>query len=831
MPPVTADESYDALLAASDELAAWSLSELNEADTRAKIIDHFLIDVLGWSEHQIRREQRTTDGEYLDYHLKSESNQFILEAKKAGAYFEMPAGRYRRARRGGVLSRSPSLHAALRQLVPYCTAKGVPAGAVSNGLQIAVTLPFIPSGVTYDTVLYDGLAQILANFTQVWNLLSPHGDCERVLREVALAPEYIRTPPSYSRRVLDDLHLPNETMARNPIDIALAPTLKRYFSELTGADRVDVLRNAYIETDRQASYGKQIDALLTDAVPRFDIPLIDVATTRSSAPSVDTRINEALQDAVEGSLLLLVGGVGAGKTTFVARYFEFLAGTSVRDAVIPIALDFTRTSEENANLSAFTDPGVLRQLEDGFPDYHLDSWETALRVYEREVTKLRRGDLAPFWANNKQRFDELVSEEIRKYKTDLSEHIRRLLVYLRTQHQKTICVIFDNVDQLNQEFQHRVIKLAHQKSKTWGCLSMLALREETYWRFRNTPPLDAYHRSAFHIAAPRIANVLSARLELAKKERGNQKLSVTSSDGVPFVDISTGQFLDILVASFLGEQDQNIFLLEALCANDIRQALDMFATFLLSGHTNTDEYIKSYAYGGSYVVPFHHLLRGVAFGERRNYDSSKSLIANVFVLAEDGFYSHFQQLRILRYLLVTRNMDSAPGRGFLTIASLFEVFRPLVAHEDGLRRVIDPLLRHRLIEAANGYRIHGDAADAVRITSAGEYYLNSLIFEFSYLDLIVSDTPIKSQQWYEKIIADAVKSGRPIDEFYARFRKVQSFLEYLADEETAETEYLSTLGLPEPVVAPLTAPLLDRFAASRISIEATAKRLGRDRPR
>jgi hypothetical protein len=130
----TPDESLDRLLAHGPELLEWSGTGLNEADTRAKIIDCFFKDVLGWEESAIRREVLSGGGEYLDYYFESPTNRLVVEAKRAGQYFDMPRGAALRARRNGILARSPSLHQALNQVVGYCTAGHHPVGVVSNGL-------------------------------------------------------------------------------------------------------------------------------------------------------------------------------------------------------------------------------------------------------------------------------------------------------------------------------------------------------------------------------------------------------------------------------------------------------------------------------------------------------------------------------------------------------------------------------------------------------------------------------------------------------------------------------------------------------------------------
>ena len=102
----TADDGLRALREHADELARWQNSALNESDTRSKIIDVLLLQVLGWDEASITREDRTVNGRYRDYVVQNERTAFVLEAKRAGRYFEMPVVATREAARDGVLAQS-----------------------------------------------------------------------------------------------------------------------------------------------------------------------------------------------------------------------------------------------------------------------------------------------------------------------------------------------------------------------------------------------------------------------------------------------------------------------------------------------------------------------------------------------------------------------------------------------------------------------------------------------------------------------------------------------------------------------------------------------------
>jgi len=78
---------------------------LSESDTRSKIIDFILIEVLGWDESNITREERCVEScTYLDYKVSTNIPILIIEAKKTSIEFDLPkASRQREYKIGGVL--------------------------------------------------------------------------------------------------------------------------------------------------------------------------------------------------------------------------------------------------------------------------------------------------------------------------------------------------------------------------------------------------------------------------------------------------------------------------------------------------------------------------------------------------------------------------------------------------------------------------------------------------------------------------------------------------------------------------------------------------------
>ena len=110
--------TFDEGLEAIRKLRQWyneHEGDRNEATTRFHLIDTLFLDCLGWSKDEIVLEDHHNN-EYADYTFNIPRRALIVEAKREGIYFELPAGKTRLDRTIPVLSRvSPEIGAAIGQ--------------------------------------------------------------------------------------------------------------------------------------------------------------------------------------------------------------------------------------------------------------------------------------------------------------------------------------------------------------------------------------------------------------------------------------------------------------------------------------------------------------------------------------------------------------------------------------------------------------------------------------------------------------------------------------------------------------------------------------------
>lgn len=122
-----------------EERAKQVSSERNEAETRFHIIDYIIEHCLDWSRSEIEVE-RHERGKFTDYELGL-PRIAILEAKREGIVFEVPAGTNKlKIDMPSLCAMSPEAKEAIIQAQEYCGKRGVPIGIVSNGHQFIAFL-------------------------------------------------------------------------------------------------------------------------------------------------------------------------------------------------------------------------------------------------------------------------------------------------------------------------------------------------------------------------------------------------------------------------------------------------------------------------------------------------------------------------------------------------------------------------------------------------------------------------------------------------------------------------------------------------------------------
>ena len=742
------DEGYANLISLIEEFSSYK--HLSEADTRCKIIDKIFINCLGYDEENFRREPNVDSG-YVDYVVTINKIPFlIIEAKKNGDVFNIASGHNKRIYKiNGSISSNKNLVSAMQQARSYCLDLGVKYAIVSNGFQFVSFIAFLPGKKWNEgnCVIYNSLDDIKDNFSIFWNSFSydslKNGSFLNFIEDRRSNLDF--------RKLSLELHNPDQKWERNRIYTYLSDIVDFIFTELLEYAKLNVLKQCYVYDRSNQELGLELDSLFVDKMPYFsdNLKIQNIVETETKAGAFEKKIRELRKTESELPLVVLLGGIGSGKSTFIHRFFRVIMES--RESLFWFYLDFRYSSIDPLKVEEYIYSQIIDQFRDGYLD--------------KIASKLSEIGFSLDYSNK-------------------LEFIKRLFAVQKILRISPILII-DNVDQHEYGFQEKLFLFTNHICKEFNVLTILALREETFIKSTQTGVFGAYHVAKFHISSPNFINMVRERIKYSLNLLQSHKF-VTEKKFDTDIAKELEYFFEVLLRSFNKDNDQSkniVRFFDSISVGNMREALRMFNSFLISGNTNiSDMLIKEPLAGqGRYQIAYHQLLKSIMLGEYRFYKSTRSHIANVFDFDPGLSDSHFNQLRILNYLFLKQNSESPIGRGYIAIDELNIKAESVMISKKIIIDSILRMLKFNLVALDNQSNENIESASYITITLSGVFYLQNLVKNFTYLNNILIDTPISDA----KILND-IRFSLNGNDIHNRVVYTVKFIKYLLISEKDE---------------------------------------------
>lgn len=729
--------------------------DFTESDTRAKIIDPLFINCLGWTEKDIRRETHVHAG-YLDYIFSIDGiRKFVVEAKKVGESFNIPTslgGKYYKI--SGTISTDKKIKNAIEQAQPYCINSGVNYGIISNGHQYIIFEAF-KYGKDWRfgrCLVFRSLKAIKKDFGLFWNTLSKesirNGSLRRYISKEDLPLTFFRP--------IDRLKAKDSSITRNDMSPVLQPFIDDIFGGIIGESQLDVLKKCYVIRKQYRDVGLQINRHL-DRIPGFakkykpDM-IIESATEAGKFQELYEKCEEFLRTkAPQGSLILLMGGIGSGKTTFLHHFFNFVIKRP--KTTLWFYVNFLDASPDSSKIEDHIFHSIIQEFE---------------RKYQSKL------------------MEEMNSVGLDSIKPNLKDIT--ILFSMLILKGYSISLVLDNVDQhsyVSPEYQERTLLIAKHFKERLKTITIVTLREESFFRSTMSGVLDAFPLPVFHISSPNFENLVRHRIDyvlglLEKNDEGVQELGSSKTVVKMFFEIIKNSLRS---ARLMG--NEILRFMDDISGGDMRLALYFFATFLLSGNTDVGEMLRI---GSGYQIPFHHVIKSIILEHSMLYSSSRSKIMNLFDVNAEYTNSHFLHLRILTYLCNRLSYQRREGRGYVEIDGIISEGERVGINRTAIADSLKRMALFGLVQFENQSKPGYDDATYVRITNTGMYYLDKLIHRFVYLDLVWMDTPILDKNLVGELLKHVVelKSMKTREDLGVRFQRTELFLNYLKEREERE---------------------------------------------
>jgi len=522
----------------------------------------------------------------------------------------------------------------------------------------------------------------------------------------------------------------NEEIGHNSFGSTLALDFRHLFNPTNLQERAYIVTNAYVSSNKRERYVEPIDKLIRGIV------LPGISHLREFENSATPKeLTDTLQrgKALERQVLLMVGSVGSGKSTFIDYLVNVALPKEVTSKTVWVRADMNKAPLDQKLVYQWILDTIISELKATEPTTDFDSLQAIEKVYSVELNKLRKGPLALLDATSTE-YRTRVADRILECQKDRLLTANALVRFLCGERGKLLIVVLDNCDKRVRDEQLLMFQVAHWLQDQLKGLIILPLRDVTYELNRNEPPLDtALKDLVFRIEPPKFSEVLSARVALALRElkqRSSEVLAYSLPNGmkVEYPASDQGMYLACILRS-LYEHDKFLRrIISGLAGRDIRRALEIFLEFCQSGHISDAEIFKIRQLKGDYSLPLPLVARVLLRMGRRFYDGDKSYIKNLFQAnAEEPRPDHFVRVAILRWFDARHRVKGPSGiRGFHRSGAAIGALLPLGHDTARIRQELDYLLSAKCLIAEHQRPELLSDQDLLCISPAGTVHLEML---------------------------------------------------------------------------------------------------------
>lgn len=752
-----------------------SLDDENEAETRLKVIDKVLFEVLEWTHADVSVEERVSeDGSitYADYVIRTANAALIIEAKKVGIPFKTVSKNRRlklnRSNLDGALGR------AIIQARDYCRKLSIQFAVVTNGEQWIVFPANRIDQVAFhdsDAIIFNSLeSALVTDFNEFYNLLSRKAVVNSSLENNLLG---YTEDQIEERRLKNFFRTNNYQSAENPMYPLIEEAITTAFSDTITDMDSSLFEKCYVNSSDRTKFDRKINMHISKSQSLFNKTPIRPLNKRNANAFKD--ILTSAHNKAKPLAIVILGTVGAGKTTF-QHYTRNVSSASLFEKEVNgffpqwLRIDFLGYTNDQTPVSYIYDCLMDYIIDDS----QLSDYEKCVKkAYDKEIKAIKKGP-SFLIAKNDDKLNEIISNKLQADFDDKKPYVDKLLSFAASN--TPVYLVIDNVDQLNESIQSQIFTESVAFSQKLRLNLVISIRNSTYVEHRNSAAFNAFDFDPILIEPPKVESVISKRFFLARNLIDGQKGDFISENGFKINVDNLSIIIELVQSSVLGTEVGK--LLEVLAAGDIRNALKMTRHFLEHGYSSPGKALQMYKSKGSYTLPRHEALRAILLGSYAVYSEESSLIGNPF----DSRLGR-TNLQMVRMFILSALVQYSSDSTFqyLDGIEIRKRMRLIGVSDEYTLKALSDLCKLRFIHTAS----HDEAEFSSNFypSRLGGYIVRDLISNITFVENVMMDTFISDDSVWNELTEIGKKisnsSGDVVKRLEYRIQKINVFYEYI----------------------------------------------------
>ncbi|WP_195707937.1 type I restriction enzyme HsdR N-terminal domain-containing protein [Brucella sp. 10RB9214] len=408
------------------------------------------------------------------------------------------------------------------------------------------------------------------------------------------------------RRLIGGKAVQDEILPKNSFGATISYDINQLFVPETMENRAKIAKHAYIQSSRRTRFIDPIDKLIRAAAPASHHDATLITDTGKPQPVLD-KLRSGKE--LEHKVLLLIGGAGAGKTTFVDYLREVALPADLREKTAWIHFNMNLATVSANEIYNWMRKEIIRGIREIYSDIDFDDLDNIKKIYAVDINKFNKGR-GRLFDRESEKYNTELADVIKDAEKDLEKTAINYCRFCGGDRGRLLIFVLDNCDKRTLDEQLLMFSVAQWLKTEFQALVILPLREETYDNHRHQPPLDtALKDLVFRIEPPRFQEVLEKRVALALKEAGGPtaktlRYELPNSMHVEYPASEQAKYLVSIMASIFNYDKTIGRLIMGLSGRNIRTAFEIFLEICNSGYISEGEIFKIKSAKGTYHIPF-----------------------------------------------------------------------------------------------------------------------------------------------------------------------------------------------------------------------------------
>ena len=752
-----------------------------EEDAKLQIITRIITKGLKWSLSDIGAEVKHDNG-YSDYLLSNDGKPaLIIEAKRIGS---LEIGTTENHRLRHLKISGPGLKNALPgigQAARYATEEGLPIAVLTDGLTWIIFKPFVP-GENFknkEAFVFPSLDAVLADFLTFYELLSKellskkayNIIFDKLHRNRLLLTQSLFAPLEESKIKISQ---------KSNLAFDLDRVFSNFFTRLTGDDDGDMLIDCFVETRESR-------------IADFSLEKITANVLGNISPAdkdVDRELANLIEDAVEvesGQTIFIVGPTGAGKSTFLDRFFRKTLSNSLRRRCLVVNVNCLDASGREETVLQWLTENIITSLENLIYQDGTPSWDELRGLYYTDYQRLSKGVHAQLYQRDRGKFKEKFGELLAlKVEEDKEGYLKRILLDAVHNRKRLPILVIDNTDEYSIEYKKTIFQFVQSLRRYANhCLLIFPVTDKSAWSFSKTDIFGIYQSKSFFLPTPAPREVFRKRIDFLKLNlSGNisdeQRSSYFSSRGIKISIDDLNRFAQVLEDVFVN-QDYTSSLIGELTNYNIRRTLLLSKRVITSSVFKIDDLIRSFITREAVATNSSKFMNALIKGDYEAYKPGDGHeIFPIFQVDQEIRQSPLMALRILALLDSVYKAGRSVDERHIDVQSVFDYFDAVGCAEVAVDRGLLSLLESGLVEPFDTSVRDLSPGQRLAISFSGRAHLRLALNNNVFLEQMALTTSIVNEDIANQIRHTYLSNGA----YYEKMNLIrEKFIGYILEED------------------------------------------------